>query len=141
MLPAASLASSEPHCFCLNEGISLRLPSSKRLCPLVLGPKCPHCQALIMGVTACAPGGREITLSFRRESSSSSLALTRSQSHAFIPRCACERPGEACGVRDVCVGLSAGLSALGGQGLRSVLFTVAKSSALHRVGAQAWFAE
>lgn len=49
MLPAASLASSEPHCFCLNEGISLRLPSSKRLCPLVLGPKCPHCQALIMG--------------------------------------------------------------------------------------------
>ena len=32
-------------------------------------------------------------------------------------------------MRDVCVGLSAGLSALGGQGLRSVLFTVAESSA------------
>lgn len=65
----------------------------------------------------------------KEHSSSSSLALTRSQSQAFIPRCACEKPGEACGVRDVCVGLSAGLSALGGQGLRSVLFTVAESSA------------
>lgn len=61
MLSAASLAGSEPHCFCQSERISLRLPSSKCLCPLVLGSKCPHCQALIMGVTACAPGGRERT--------------------------------------------------------------------------------
>lgn len=77
----------------------------------------------------------------KEHSSSSILALTRFQTHAFIPRCACERPGEACGIRDMCVGLSTELFTPGGQGLRSVLFSVAESSAQHRVGAQALFAE
>lgn len=77
----------------------------------------------------------------KEHSSSSILALSRSQPHAFIPRGACERPGEACGIRDVCAGLSTELFTPGGQGLWSVLFSVAESSAQHRVGAQALFAE
>lgn len=91
----------------------LRLPSSKRLCPLILGPKCPHCK--------CSSWGRERTQFLLHP------PAQVSPSPMLIPRGACERPGEACGIRDVCAGLSAlNCSLREGRDFGLFLFSVAK---------------